>query len=240
MFVLVPAIDLTGGRLGVYSAGGPRRHDAFGGDPLAAASAFVVAGARWLHVVDMDLAFTGEASNLEVIAAIRSTFPEVGLQISGGVRDRETVAALVDAGATRVVLGSGALADEGAVSEIVAGLPAERLLAGIEVADGRIRSRGRDPVDLDLMGTIGWLTATGIGGFLVTGVGRVGTDEGPDVATVKRVARSGVATLAAGGIGRIAHLRALRDAGVSGAVVGHAALSGSLDLVEALAWADRH
>ncbi len=239
MFTILPAIDLTQGRLGAYTPRGPRPVASFGGDPLAAAAAFVEAGARWLHVVDMDLAFTGEAGNGSVVAQIRDANPDVALQCSGGVRDRATIDRMLAAGASRVVVGSAALAHEDMMTGIIGDL-GDRVLVSLEVVDGRIRSRGQDPVDLDLMTQLGWLTAAGARGFLVTALARVGSTEGPDVAVIKRVARSGVPTIGAGGVGSVADLAAVRTAGAVGAVVGHAALQGSLDLREAFDWAHLH
>jgi phosphoribosylformimino-5-aminoimidazole carboxamide ribonucleotide (ProFAR) isomerase len=234
-FVLLPAIDVVGGRLGVYTPEGPRPHEAFGGDPVAAARSHVEAGAAWLHVVDMDLAFGGEPRNLEVVAAIRGALPDVRLQASGGIRDPEVAAAYLEAGADRYVLASSALADEQGVGALLS-RPAE-LLVGIEVADGRIRARGAADVDLDLPSTLGWLVAAGAPGFLVTEVGRVATMAGPDLDLIGRVRRAGRPVIAAGGIATSAHVRAVRDAGAVGAVVGRAALEGALHLAEALAWA---
>jgi phosphoribosylformimino-5-aminoimidazole carboxamide ribonucleotide (ProFAR) isomerase len=105
------------------------------------------------------------------------------------------------------------------------------------VTGGRIRSRGADPVDLDLMQTLGWLRGAGAGAFLVTAVARVGTGTGPDVELIRRVARRGVTTIAAGGVTSLDDLRALRASGAVGAVVGRAAVEGRLDLPAAFAWA---
>lgn len=239
MFSVLPAIDLTQGRLGMYTPEGPRALDAFDGDPLAAADTFARAGARWLHVVDMDLAFTGDPENEDVVAAIRDEHPDVALQCSGGVRDRATVASMIKAGASRVVVGSAALAQHAALRAILEEF-GDRVLVSVEIGNGRIRSRGLDPVDLDLMTELGWLTAAGARGFVVTALARVGSAEGPDVDMIKRVARTGVPTIAAGGIGSLADLGAVGTAGATGAVVGHAALNGSLDLREAFAWAAVH
>ena len=239
MFSVLPAIDLTHGRLGAYSSDGPVPVEAFGGDPVAAASSFVEAGARWLHVVDMDLAFEGTVGNAETVVAIRDAFPDVAIQASGGIRTSGEAAAFLSAGAARVVIGSAALVDERRFAE-VAGATRGRYLVGIEVADGRIRSRGREPVDLDLMATLGWLTATGAPGFVVTAVAKVGSASGPDDATVKRVVRSGKPTLAAGGIASLDDLIVVHRAGAVGAVVGRGALEGSLPLPQALAWAAEH
>ncbi|MEX0984406.1 MAG: HisA/HisF-related TIM barrel protein [Actinomycetota bacterium] len=235
-FTLLPAIDCTDRRLGVFTPGGPVPTDAFDGDPVKAARSFVAAGARWLHVVDMDLAFTGSVRNADVIAGLCAAWPDTRIQASGGVRTWEHASILLEAGASRVVIGSAALGDRDAAEALLGRLgPAG--IVGIEVQDGRIRSRGIDPVDLDLMTTVGWLAAGGASGFLVTAVARVGGLGGPDAAVVRGVARSGRPTLAAGGIRSRQDLTALREAGAVGAVIGRAATEGELDLEAAFAWA---
>jgi phosphoribosylformimino-5-aminoimidazole carboxamide ribonucleotide (ProFAR) isomerase len=235
-FSLLPAIDLTGGRLGLYTADGPVPVDAFGGDPLAAARSFADAGAGWLHVVDMDLAFTGSSVNLDTIRSIAAV-PGVRVQAGGGVRTNAEVEALRSAGAARVVLSSASLGDEAGVSGTLAAAPPGAVIVGIEVAEGRIRSRGSTAVDLDLMATLGWLRGVGVAAFLLTAVTRVASEAGPDLELIRRVARTGVPTMAAGGIASVEDLRAAREAGAVGAVVGRAALDGALDLSAALAWA---
>lgn len=236
VFTLLPAIDVADGRLGLYTPDGPRPHAAFGGDPVSAAEAYVAAGARWLHVVDMDLAFGDEPRNEDVVAAIRASLPEVSLQVSGGIRHVAHARVYLAAGADRFVLASAALVDERAVTELLT-REAARLIVGIEVADGRVRARGVPEVDLDLMTTLGWLTAAGAPAFLVTDIGRVATMKGPDLALVRRARRAGRPVLAAGGIASLEDLRAVRAAGADGAVVGRAALEGAMSLTDALAWA---
>jgi phosphoribosylformimino-5-aminoimidazole carboxamide ribotide isomerase len=232
VFEVIPAMDVSDGALATFTPEGPRPVRAFGGNPLAAAEAAIAAGARRLHVVDMDLALRGEARNLETVAAIASL--HVDVQAAGGVRGAEEVRALFEAGADRVVLGSAALAD-GANAAALLSAYGPALVAGIEVDGGRIRSRGRYPVDLPLMETLGWVVAAGPALLLVTSLARVGERAGPDLELMRRVARVGRPLLAAGGIGSIADLRDLRAAGAAGAVVGSAALDGSLDLSAAIA-----
>ena len=231
MFEVIPAIDVKDGALAHLTPSGLIGIDAFGGDPVAAAKAMVQAGATRLHVVDMDLAFGGEPRNLDVISVIASL--RVRVQAGGGVRTPDEVDALLAAGAERVVLGSAGLTDEASARALLQ-KEGERLIVGIEVGhDGEIRSRGRDPVDLPLMETLGWLVTAGASVFLVTAVARVGSSVGPHVEMVKRVVRAGRPVLAAGGIRSIDDLRVLRAAGASGAVVGRAVLEGTLDLAEA-------
>ena len=231
MFEVIPAIDVSDGSLAHLTPTGLMQMDVFDGDPVAAAAAMVEAGATRLHVVDIDLAFEGEPRNLDVVSAIVSL--RVRVQAGGGVRTAEAVDALLSVGAERVVLGSAALADEVRTRDLL-GVHGPRLIVGIEVGDGgTIRSRGREPVDLPLMETLGWLSAARAPGFLVTAVARVGSSIGPDVGAVKRVVRAGRPVIAAGGIHTVDDLRVLRAAGASGAVVGRAALEGTLDLAEA-------
>ncbi|MEP7060631.1 MAG: HisA/HisF-related TIM barrel protein, partial [Actinomycetota bacterium] len=164
MFQVIPAIDVAGGALAVYTADGPVPVASFDGDPLTAARAYVAAGVRWIHVVDMDLAFDGTPANLGVIKEIAAL--GVRIQASGGVRDPAVIDGMLAAGASRVVLGSGAFADEGVAQELIA-VHGDRLVLGVEVEEGRIRSRGADPVDLELVETLGWLAAAGAKRFLV-------------------------------------------------------------------------
>lgn len=234
-FTLLPAIDVADGRLAVVTPAGPVPVAAFGGDPFAAADAAAVAGARWLHVVDMDRAFGGEARSLGLLRRLKDAHPSVRLQASGGIADVSSAREALTAGADRVVLGSGLLADEEATLAVLGELGA-RAVVGIEVAQGRIRDRGTGRVDLDLAGTLGWLH-TAASAFLVTAVARVGSLGGPDVELVRRVASTGRPTFAAGGIATLADLAAIREVGAAGAVVGRAALEGELDLAAALEWA---
>jgi len=230
-FELIPAIDVAAGRLAVFTSDGPAPSDAFDGDPLAAARAYVAAGARRLHVVDLDLAFNSGPRNLETVRAIAAL--DVRVQGSGGVSTVEDARAVLDAGADRVVLGSGALADEAVASQLITEL-AESAMVGIEVEGDRIRSRGGRHVDLPLVQTLGWLVAAGARSFLVTAIARVGSLKGPDVDTVRRVVRAGRPVVAAGGIASADDLRAVRRAGATGAVVGRAFLDGGLPLEELL------
>jgi phosphoribosylformimino-5-aminoimidazole carboxamide ribotide isomerase len=238
-FLILPALDVWRGRLAVATADAPRAVETFGGDPVTAARAAVAAGARALHLVDLDLAYDG-TRRLD-LASMRAVAPDAILQVSGAIGDATIGKAYLDAGADRYVLGSSALVDDRRTLLALrdAG-PA--VVVGLEVEDGRIRARGAGRGDeaegLDLMSTIGWLHAAGAPAFLATSIDRVGGLGGPDVDLVRRVARAGRPTYAAGGIRSLEDLRALRDAGAAGAVVGTAALEGRIDLVEAFAWAE--
>ena len=238
-FLLLSALDVWQGRLAVVTTEGPSPVDAFGGDPVAAARSAVASGARALHLVDLDLAYTGIAG-LDV-AAIRAVAPDAILQVSGGIGDAASGRAYLDAGADRFVLGSGALTDERGTLRVLRDAGTD-VVIGLEVDDGRIGWRGTgrpdDAEGLDLMATLSWLEAAGAPAFLVTSILRVGGLGGPDLELIRRIARAGRPTYAAGGIRSLDDLRGIRAAGASGAVVGRAALEGRMDLVEALAWAE--
>jgi len=223
-FDVLCSVDLAGGRLVRLRGGKVELVDAFGGDPVAAVGSFVEAGAGWVHVVDVDLALTGEAQNLAVLERIAGL--GVRVQASGGIVTLPAATAALEAGAARVVLGSAALADRGA---------ATRLVVGLEVKGDRIRPRGAVDIELPLAESLAWLASVGVSRFLVTAVTRVGGLGGPDLSAIHTVRALGRPVLAAGGIASIEDLWAVVETGAAGAVVGRAALEGDLDLVAALA-----
>ncbi len=232
-FQVIPSVDVAGGRLGRLTANGPVPIDGFGGDPLAAAEAFVEAGARWIHVVDMDLAFAGEARNLDVVRRIAAL--PVLVQASGGIVTEAEAETALEAGAARVVLGSGAFADREGSEALVARFR-DVLAIGVEAEGSRVRPRGRAAVDLPLAETVAWLAGVGAARFVHTQVARVGGLEGPDLDGVAALASAtGRPVIASGGIRSVDDLRALArlGPGVEGAIVGRA-LSEGLDLREAL------
>jgi phosphoribosylformimino-5-aminoimidazole carboxamide ribotide isomerase len=233
-FEVIPAIDVAHGKLVRMSLGGPSVVEAFDGDPIAAAEAYVEAGARWLHVVDVDLAFTGRPLNVDVVTAIHARFPAVSIQASGGLVRPSHVEGYLDVGATRAVLGSAALADRAATERLIEAC-GEALVVGVETLRGRIRPRGRhDAVDLDLGETLAWLAELRPARCLHTSVRRVGALSGPDIRGLGAVIGVGCPVIAAGGIASDTDLLAVRDAGAEGAVVGRAVLEGGIDLRAAL------
>jgi len=230
---VIPAIDVAGGRLVRMSADGTVPLDAFGGDPLAAARSFVEAGAERLHVVDVDQATTGRAANLEILRAIAAL--DVSVQASGGVTSATQVEAMLEAGADRVVVGSGALAFRAAVETMVHDL-GERVALGIEADGPTIRPRGRG-TELPLWDTLQWLGPLPVSRYVFTEVGRVSTMAGPDLDGIWALAtHTGRLVLASGGIRSADDVRAVAALGgsVEGVVIGRA-LSEGLSFADALA-----
>ena len=226
------SVDLAGGRLVRLRGGKVELVEAFGGDPVAAVRSFIEAGAGWVHVVDVDLALTGEARNLAVLERIAGL--DVCVQASGGIATSPLATAALEAGAARVVLGSAALADRGSATRLIEQM-GERLVVGLEVQGDRIRPRGAVDIELPLAEPLAWLASVEVSRFLVTAVTRVGGLGGPDLAAIRTVCALGRPVLAAGGIASIGDLRAVAETGATGAVVGRAALEGALDLAAALA-----
>lgn len=231
-FEVIPAVDVRLGRLARFTAARDERVMEHEGDPLDAARSFVRAGARWLHVVDLDLALTGRAGNLELLRSIAEL--GVKVQAAGALVDRHEVEAALAAGATRAVLGSAALVDPNRAGELVEAF-GDRLVVGIEVSGDRIRARGRRATDLPFEKTLEAVVAAGARRILVTAVERVGTLGGPDLRALTAALHSGCPVIAAGGISSVEDLAAVRATGAEGAVVGRAALEGGLDLAEAIA-----
>lgn len=232
-FEIIPAIDVAGGRLVRMTAAGTEPISAFDGDPVAAARSFVDAGARRLHVVDVPLATTGEAGDLGTIAAVAAV--GVPVQASGGVRTPAQVAALLGAGAERVVIGSGALSSRDVVEAILAA-NGDRVAVGVEADGPTIRPRGLGE-PLPLWDTLRWLSTLTVPRFVFTEVGRVSSMGGPDLDGIWALAtHTGRPVLASGGIRSTDDLRAVAALGgsVEGAVVGRALYEG-LDLRTALA-----
>jgi len=227
-FEVIPAVDVSRGRLARLHAGGIVPVGAFGGDPVAAAREFAAAGAVWAHVVDLDLAFTGVAGNIDLIGAI--AHQGLRIQASGGLATVEEVDALLAAGAARAVLGSAALSDPGAVAA-AAERYGERLVVGLEVEGEIVRPRGRAAEGSWALGEVlDALRSAPVARFLVTAVERVGGMAGPDLGAVGRVAReTGRPVVAAGGIAGPADVAALAglEPAIEGAVVGRALYEGT-------------
>jgi phosphoribosylformimino-5-aminoimidazole carboxamide ribonucleotide (ProFAR) isomerase len=224
---IIPALDVAGGRL-VHLGSGQVAATAFGADPLTAAKAFLDAGATRLHVVDVDLAGSGELGNADVLAAVCGLGMPV--QASGGVRTGEQVDALLARGAERVVLGSAALHDRDEAEALVRRF-GDRLVVGIEADGQTVRPRGTD-LELRLRDLLVWLDGLGSRRYLFTEVGRAGGLQGPDLDAIRAFAEySPVPVVVAGGIRGVDDLRAVAalDGRIEGAVIGRALYEG-LDL----------
>jgi phosphoribosylformimino-5-aminoimidazole carboxamide ribotide isomerase len=238
-FEIIPAIDLRGGQVVRLRQGDFDRETTYGSDPVGVAIRCADAGVRWLHVVDLDGARSGAPMNDAVVRAIVTAVGErLSVEVAGGLRTPATVRACLDAGAARAVIGTAAVHDPGSMAHLIAMHGSERIAValdvrdGLAVGDGWVPGARGTPADAALKA----LTALGVATFEVTAIDRDGGMEGPDLPLYRRlVGLGGGAITASGGIRSIEDLRAVRDAGCVGAIVGRAFLDGSLDLVEAVA-----
>jgi phosphoribosylformimino-5-aminoimidazole carboxamide ribotide isomerase len=233
---VIPAVDLSGGRVVRLLQGDYGRVTGFDETPDEAADRFSLAGAGWLHLIDLDAARDGERSHehaavLGRLARRRGT----RLQVGGGFRSAGQVEAALAAGVQRVLIGTLAARDPDAVAELAA-QHGSRVCVCADALDGTVRVAGwREDAGESATAFVERFAARGVGAFLVTAIERDGTLAGPDLRLLAgvRAVTDGV-LLAAGGFASLEHIAAARDVGCDGAVVGRALYDGSLNLREAL------
>jgi phosphoribosylformimino-5-aminoimidazole carboxamide ribotide isomerase len=238
-FVILPAIDLRRGRVVRLEQGDVARETAFSDEPVAVARGFADAGARWLHVVDLDGAMTGEPAHGDVVAAIAAAVGDrLAVEVAGGLRTHEAVERVLAAGAARVVVGTAALERPTFAAELVAAHGAGRVAVAVDVRGGRAVGQGwaADQDGYDLVASLRALRDAGITTFEVTAIDRDGLLGGPDLELFRRVLDLGVdEVIASAGIASVDDVRAVRASGCSGAIVGRALYDGRLTLEAALA-----
>ena len=233
-----PAIDLRGGRCVRLLQGAFERETVYGDDPVAVARGFEAAGARWLHVVDLDGARAGHPVQHELVARICAAV-HIPVQLGGGLRDRAAIEAAFATGASRVVVGTTAAHDPDRCGELCAAHPG-RVVVGLDVRGGQVRVAGwteaATPDPLALARRVAMLGAAAI---VYTDIARDGTERGPDLERTSAIARAaGVPVIASGGIGSLDDVRAVaaRAAdGVAGMIIGRALYTGAIRLEDALA-----
>lgn len=237
-FEILPAIDLRGGRVVRLRQGDFAQETAYSDDPAAVARQFAAAGARWIHVVDLDGAKAGRPVEGEVIGSVIDAVGDrVRVEVAGGLRTLEAAIAVLGAGAARVVMGTAALADPGLVGALVATCGADRIAVAIDVRDGRAIGHGwaDGAVGIEAAEAIVALADEGVTTFEVTAIDRDGLLGGPDFGLYERLIKlNRGAILASGGIAGLDDLRRLRSAGCSGAILGRALYEGQLDAAAAL------
>jgi phosphoribosylformimino-5-aminoimidazole carboxamide ribotide isomerase len=240
-FDVIPAIDLRGGRVVRLRRGDFGQETTYGEDASAVATLFANAGARLLHVVDLDGAREGVPSNREAIAGIVAAAGErAAAEVAGGLRTPEVIAAAFEAGAARVIVGTAALRDPVFAGDLVAAYGEDRIAAAIDVRNGRAVGEGwRDDAQGPDAGTaVAMLADQGVTTFEVTAISRDGLLDGPDLDLLAMlVAMDRGAVIASGGVSSLADLRAVADLGCVGAIVGRAIYEGRIELPEAVALA---
>jgi len=224
---LYPAVDIEGGR--VARAQGSLT------DPLEALAEFTRAGARWIHLVDMDRAY-GRTDNHELIEAVLRA-ARLRVQVGGGLSTESDIDHMFTLGATRVVIGARGAVNSGVVERLVARHGADRLAVGIDAKAGRVAPRGTG-AEMPAIGTqelAARVAELGIRTVIYNEVTRDGMLQGPDIEGANALTATGAQVIVSGGVGSLDDLRAVKAARLAGACVGRALYDGKFTVAEALA-----
>jgi phosphoribosylformimino-5-aminoimidazole carboxamide ribotide isomerase len=237
---LYPAIDLRGGRAVRLLRGDYAAETVYSDDPVAVARSFEAAGARWIHVVDLDAARSGEAGNLDLVAAVAKSVTS-RIETGGGVRSVEAAERLIAAGVARVVVGTAAVERPKLVTELAARFPG-RVAVGLDARGRQVAVKGwTETTGADLVDLARRFEGQGVSALIVTEIGRDGTMAGPDLDQLAAVLEAtDVDVIASGGVGTlddVTALAGLRSGGraLAGIIVGRAIYEGRFSVEEALA-----
>jgi phosphoribosylformimino-5-aminoimidazole carboxamide ribotide isomerase len=235
--IVFPAIDLKRGQVVRLAEGDMARATVYGDDPAAQARAFAAAGASHLHVVDLDGAFAGESVNGDAVRGIVAAFPG-HVQLGGGIRTPEAVAAWLALGVARVVIGTAALERPQFVRDMAAAHPGQIVVA-VDARDGMVATKGWAEVSTTPVADLARrFEDAGVAAVLFTDVGRDGLLKGCNVDATVALARAvRIPVIASGGVAGIADIHTLAGHaadGVEGVITGRALYDGRLDLAEAL------
>lgn len=232
--ILLPAVDVRSGEA-VRLVQGELAQQTNYGSPLEAALDFQNAGAEWIHLVDLDAAF-GTGSNHELLAEVIGKL-DIKVELSGGIRDEETLQRALATGCERINLGTAALEDPGWTASVISRF-GNQIAVGLDVRGHTLAARGWTRDGGDLFETISRLDRDGCARYVVTDVNKDGTLQGPNLNLLREVcAATNKPIIASGGVSTLDDLRALRvltELGVEGAIVGKALYAGAFTLEDAL------
>jgi len=235
--ILFPAIDLKDGQCVRLFQGDMDQVTVFGDDPAAQARGFAAAGAKWLHVVDLNGAVSGRPVNEDAVAGILDAL-DIPVQLGGGIRDAETIDFWLDRGVRRVILGTVAVRDPDLVERVSQKHPG-RVAVGIDARDGLVAVEGwtetSETTALDLAKRF---EDSGVAAIIYTDISRDGAMQGPNIEATVELARTvSVPVIASGGVSSMADLEALKNAGqglLEGVISGRALYDGRIDLAAAI------
>jgi len=234
--IIYPAIDLRGGKVVRLKEGDPARLTAYSDDPAETARRWLEAGAQWLHVVNLDGAF-GESDNVN-LAALESIL-KLGarVQFGGGMRSLESIEAALSLGVSRVILGTIAIEQPEIVRDALTRFGAEKIAVGIDARDGLVRTRGwKDDSGIPAFDLARQMRTLGLATAIFTDVSRDGLGSGLNIAATRELAdASGLDVIASGGVHTIADVKATKDAGLAGCIIGRALYEGTIVLKDVLA-----
>lgn len=236
--IVIPAIDLKDGKCVRLLQGKKDEVTVYSDDPAEMAKQWVDMGARLLHVVDLDGAFSGEQKNLERIREIRKAI-QIPIQLGGGIRDITRMEQLVDLGVDRMILGTSAAKDPDMVAKACQKFEGS-VLVGIDAKDGKVAVKGWvELTGLDAVGFAKDMASAGAAGIIYTDISRDGMMTGPNIEAMAKMVKSvKVPVIASGGVSRLEDIENLmRIKDLWGAITGKALYSGAMDLRSAIALA---
>ncbi len=238
--LIIPAIDLKDGQCVRLKQGRMDDTTIFSSDPVAVAKQWVDAGCQRLHLVDLNGAFAGEPVNGEVVRAIAAAYPNLPIQIGGGIRDLETIEHYIKAGVSYVIIGTKAVKEPAFVAEACRVFPGS-VIVGLDAKDGLVATDGWAEVStLKAVDLAKQFEADGVSSIVYTDIARDGMMQGVNVeATLEMARASSIPVIASGGITNMEDIKALyavSKQGIMGAITGRAIYEGTLDVAEAQAY----
>ncbi|WP_372865611.1 1-(5-phosphoribosyl)-5-[(5-phosphoribosylamino)methylideneamino]imidazole-4-carboxamide isomerase [Spongiibacter sp.] len=240
--LMIPAIDLKDGHCVRLRQGEMGDATVYGSDPVEMAARWVEQGARRLHLVDLNGAFDGKPVNGDAVMAIAKAYPELPIQIGGGIRSLATIEQYLDAGVNYVIIGTKAVKEPAFVTEACKAFPGA-VIVGLDAKNGLVATDGWAEVsNIQATELAKRYEQDGVSSIVYTDIARDGMMQGVNVeATVAMARASGLKVIASGGVTNMDDIRALKavaDAGILGAITGRAIYEGELDLAEAQRYCD--
>ncbi|MFG6668447.1 1-(5-phosphoribosyl)-5-[(5-phosphoribosylamino)methylideneamino]imidazole-4-carboxamide isomerase [Halomonas sp. HNIBRBA4712] len=235
--LVIPAIDLKDGQCVRLKQGRMEDSTSYGNDPVAMAGRWVEAGARRLHLVDLNGAFEGKPVNGEAVTAIARAYPNLPIQIGGGIRSADTIEHYLSAGVSWVIIGTKAVKEPAFVGEMCRAFP-DNIIVGLDAKDGFVATDGWAEVSTVKATELAKRFANdGVSSIVYTDIARDGMMQGVNVDATAALAREGgLPVIASGGVTNLDDIEALckvADSGILGAITGRAIYEGSLDVREA-------
>lgn len=233
--IIYPAIDLRGGKVVRLQEGDPNQQTTFSDDPVATAQNWIDAGAAWIHMVNLDGAFSAANDNLAILAAVSKL--DTRVQFGGGLRSLAEIERALESGASRVVLGTVAVKEPDVVKQAVAQFGADAVCVALDAKDGKVTTHGwTERTDVTPAELGGAMAANGVRHALFTDVSRDGKLTGVNIEATAALGRdTGLQVIASGGVSTVDEIRQLTASGtVAGAVIGMALYTGEITLQDAL------
>jgi len=239
--LVIPAIDLKDGQCVRLKQGRMEDDTVFSNDPIAVANRWIKAGAHRLHIVDLNGAFAGKPVNADVIHKIVETYPDIPIQVGGGIRDEDTIQTYLEAGVKYVIIGTKAFQSPHFVTEACLAFPGH-IIIGLDAREGKVATEGWSKLSHHSVIDIAQrFEQNGVEAVIFTDISRDGMLQGINLDSTVALAQSvSIPVIAAGGITTIEDIKALcevAEEGISGAITGRAIYEGTLDFATAQEWA---